>query len=209
MKNTCTRSTFILLPTQWRVKCFLGQVVSNDVRVWEPQTWGSWNEWTIMICQHANKDIKYEVGFLGIKIHTSQFPQQMVIYNSPNYPCLTMVCSRNVNEGTRAKRRQKWTDLHKVMHNMMIWHTLQYSSTHPRQPGLRKRGKVRKEPDHLFLLRVAVWRTGEAKMLHFSPGGVAVTNKPALDPPDTATSRANLIFKWQCILLFHTCALPL
>lgn len=120
MKNTCTRSTFMLLPTQGRVKCFLGQGVSNDVRVWEPETWGSWNKWNIMIRQHVNKDIKEEMGFLGIRIHTSQFPQRTVIYNSPNYPCLVMVYSRNVNEGTRVKRRQKWTDLHTVTYNMVI-----------------------------------------------------------------------------------------
>lgn len=207
MKNTCTRFTFILLPTQWSVKCFLGQGASNDVRVWEPQTWGSWNKWTIMSCQHMNKDIKYEMGFLGIKIHSSQLPHQTVIYNSPYYPCFMMVYSRNVNEVTRAKGRQKWTDLHMVMHD--IWQILWYSSAHPREPGLRKWSKeVRRGPDHLFLLWVAVRRT-EAKMLHFSPGTVAVTDEPGSEAPDTATSRANLILKWQYILLFHTFALPL
>lgn len=93
-----------------------------------------------MGCQHVNKDIKNKMGFLGIKIHTSQFPQQMVIYNSLNYLCLMMVYSRNVNEGTRAKGRQKWTDLHMVMHDM-IRHTLRYSSAHPKESGLGKRGE--------------------------------------------------------------------
>jgi len=186
----CIRYTSILLPTQWRIKYLLGQDVSTDVRVWEPQTWGSWNKWTIMICQHVNKDVKYEMGFLGIKIPTLQCPQQTVICNSPNYPCLLMVYSRSVSEGTRAKRRQKWTDLHMVTHNITIWYTLQYSSTHPREPGLGKWGKARKGPDHLFLLWVAVWGIGEAKTLHFGPGRVVVTDKPASDPPETAASEA-------------------
>lgn len=147
-------------------------------------------------------------GILGIETHTSQFPQQMVIYDSPNYPCLMMVYSRNVNERTIVKERQKWTDLHMAKQN--TWHILQYSSAHQRHPGLGKLGKeVRREPDHLFLLWAAVWRMGETKMLHFSPGRVAGTDEPGSGPPDTATSRANLIFKWQCILLFHTFVLPL
>lgn len=71
-----------------------------------------------MSCQHVNKDINYDMRLLGFKIHTSQFPEQTVIYDSPNYPCLMMVCSRNINEGTRAKGRQNWADLHMDMHDM-------------------------------------------------------------------------------------------